>query len=160
MHLKNSPLWSLQRALYHRLTQDEFLKKILGDPARIFDNPPTEAPFPYVTIGEGRSNDFVGVDGGMEHDVRLHVFSRYAGRRQVKQIIDLLYQALHEADLDLFDETNSFREHHLVNIRFVFSDIFRVRDGTIYQGVIRFRAVTQPVPQSRFEDQQLEEISR
>lgn len=128
--------WELQKAVYEALKADAALQAQIGDPARIFDDPPVGAVFPYLTLGEARASDFKGVDGGLEHDLKLYVFSRYAGRREVKRILAAVYDALHEAALTLTG-------HDLVNIRFVFADAFRRLDGEIYQGVARFRAVTQ-----------------
>ncbi len=127
--------WELQKAIYQTLSADAALKAEIGDPARIFDDPPPDAVFPYLTLGEARMSDWKGVDGGAEHDVKLYVFSRYAGRREVKRILGAVYDALHEAALTLAG-------HDLINIRFVFADAFRRSDGETYQGVARFRAVT------------------
>jgi hypothetical protein len=129
-------LWELQRAVYQTLSADASIKAELGDPARIYDDPPGDAVFPYLTIGEARAKDWSGVEGAFEHDLRLHVFSRYAGRREVKRILGAVYDALHDASMTLAG-------HALVNIRFVFGDAFRRVDGETYQGVARFRAVTQ-----------------
>lgn len=127
--------WELQKAVYQTLSADAAIKAAVGDPARIFDDPPPDALFPYLTLGEARASDWKGVEGGLEHDLRLYVFSRYAGRREVKRILSAVYDALHEAALTLAG-------HDLVNIRFVFADAFRRTDGETYQGVARFRAVT------------------
>lgn len=128
--------WELQKAVYQTLSADAAIKAEVGDPARIFDDPPQGAIFPYLTLGEARASDWKGVDGGLEHDLRLYVFSRYAGRREVKRILAAVYDALHETALTLAG-------HDLINIRFVFADAFRRTDGETYQGVARFRAVTQ-----------------
>lgn len=127
--------WELQKAVYQTLAADAALQAEIGDPARIFDDPPPDALFPYLTLGEARASDWKGVEGGLEHDVKLYVFSRYAGRREVKRILGAVYDALHEAALTVTG-------HDLINIRFVFADAFRRSDGETYQGVARFRAVT------------------
>ncbi|NOX84295.1 MAG: DUF3168 domain-containing protein [Alphaproteobacteria bacterium] len=129
--------WELQRSVYQALAADTAVKAEIGDPPRIYDDPPDDAAFPYMTLGEARARDWRGVDGGLEHEVRFHVFSRYAGRREVKRIMGAVYDALHDATLTLTG-------HRLVNIRFVFGDAFRRQDGETYQGAIRFRAVTEP----------------
>jgi uncharacterized protein DUF3168 len=131
-------LWELQRAIYQRLAADPALQAEIGNPARIYDDAPPEAVFPYLIVGEARASDWNGVDGGMEHDVKLYAFSRYAGRREVKRIMGAVYDTLHEAALTLSG-------HQLINIRFVFGDVFRRQDSETYQGVVRFRAVTQPL---------------
>ncbi|WP_411819702.1 DUF3168 domain-containing protein [Hyphococcus formosus] len=127
--------WDLQKAIYQHLRNDDAIKAELGTPARIYDDPPPGAVFPYLTLGETRASDWKGVDGGVEHELKLYVFSRYAGRREVKRILSAVYDALHETALTLPD-------HELVNLRFVFGDVFRRQDGETYQGVARFRAVT------------------
>jgi hypothetical protein len=128
-------IWTLQKAVFARLMADAGLKAEIGDPPRLYDDPPADAVFPYVLLGEARVSPLAGVDGGLEHEIRLQIFSRYAGRREVKRIIDALYDALHEADFAVEGAT-------LVNIRFVFGDAFRRAGTETYQGVARFRAVT------------------
>ncbi len=129
--------WELQRAIYQHLKSNPALQTELGTPARVYDDPPADAVFPYLTLGETRIKDWPGVEGGVEHELRLHVFSRYAGRREVKRILASVYDALHDAALTVAG-------HELINIRFVFADAFRRQDGETYQGVARFRAVTHP----------------
>jgi len=133
----SSSVWALQRAVYQKLSSAAALKTYLGDPARIYDAAPADANIPYILIGESKASDWKGVDGGVEHELRLHVFSRYAGRREIKDIMSAVYDALHEIELTLDG-------HQLINIRFVFSDALRRQDSDIYHGVMRFRAVTQP----------------
>ena len=131
-------IWALQRAVYQRLAADAPLQNFLGDPPRIYDDAPEGAALPYLLIGPTKVDDFKGVDGGLVHELRLNVFSKYSGRREIKEIIGALYDALHEADF-------AIDGHRLVNIRFVFSDIFDQRDRKLFQGVARFRVVTQPL---------------
>lgn len=127
--------WALQKAVYAALVSDSAVQAELGAPARVYDEAPADAVFPYAVLGEGRASDWTGVDGGFEHDIRLHAFSNYAGRREIKRILGAVYDALHEAPLALDG-------HDLVNLRFVFADAFRRLDGRMVQGVARFRAVT------------------
>mgnify|MGYP000514802585 CR=1 FL=1 len=63
--------WELQKAVYQLLRADAALMAEIGDPPRIFDDPPPDAPFPYLTLGEARASDWKGVEGGLEHDLRL-----------------------------------------------------------------------------------------
>lgn len=130
-------LWPLQVALYTALSAHEALAAELGDPPRIYDEPPATAPFPYVAFGEMRASAYAGFEGAFEHDVRLSVFSRHGGRMEVKRLLDAVVEALHGAELPLIGA-------RLVQIRFVFADVFRRREGPVYEGVARFRAVTAP----------------
>ncbi len=134
----SAAIWNLQKAIYAHLTADAGVGVELGNPARIYDDPPTDSPFPYLTLGEARANDWNGVDGGVVHDLKLYIFSRYAGRQELKRIMAVVYDALHEADFPI-------EGHLLINMRYVFGDSFRRQNDDIYQGVMRFRAVTEPL---------------
>lgn len=54
-------------------------------------------------------------------------------------MLEALRTALHEASLTLAG-------HRLVSLRHETSDAIRGADGETYQGVARFRAVTEPTP--------------
>ncbi|MEQ8177931.1 MAG: DUF3168 domain-containing protein [Amphiplicatus sp.] len=127
--------WPLQQAVYLALAGDAALKAEIGDPPRLYDDAPANAAFPYVLLGETRTAPLAGCETGFEHDLRFHVFSKHGGRRELKRILAALYDALHDADLDI-------EGARLVSMRFVFSDIFR-RDPQVYAGAARFRAVTE-----------------
>ena len=130
--------WAVQEAIYSRLNDDARVLAILGAPPRIYDDPPEDVVFPFIAIGEARARDFAGVPGAEEHDLRLYAHSRYAGRREVKRIMSAVYDAIHDAAFDVA----GFR---LVNLRYVFADVLRRREPDAYQGVMRYRAVTEPV---------------
>ena len=129
---------SLQKAIYSHLMADAGIKAEIGDPARIYDDPPASAVFPYLTLGETKASALSGVDGAVEHDIRLYAYSKYAGRLEIKRIMGAVYDALHDAPL-------MPQDHQLISLRFVFNDAFRRIDGETYQAVSRFRAVTQPI---------------
>lgn len=128
--------WSLQKAVFAQLAADAGVKAELGDPPRIYDAPPSDAVYPYAVLGEGRASPLDGVDGGVEHEIRIGIFSRYQGRREVKRILDALYDALHEASFAVDGA-------HLVSSRFVFADVFARDAQGGFSGVARFRVVTQ-----------------
>ncbi|MEM9421735.1 MAG: DUF3168 domain-containing protein [Pseudomonadota bacterium] len=129
--------WSLQLGLYDVLRQSAEVQSALGNPARIFDAVPPDTAFPFITIGEARVDDYPGVSGAREHDIRIHIYTRWGGRQEVKQIADSISNLLHEREYPLAD-------HQIVQSRFVFADIFRQLDADTYQGVMRFRIVTEP----------------
>lgn len=130
--------WALQKAVYAALEADPALIALIGDPPRLYDATPTNARYPFVIIGESRLRDYAGIDGALEHEIRIAIYSRYAGRREVKEISAAIYDALHEADLSL-------PQTALVNIRFVFADALRNADGETFYGAVRFRVVTHPM---------------
>lgn len=130
--------WNLQKSVFETLATAPDILVQIGDPPRLYDAPPTNARYPFAVIGEARTRDYAGIDGGLEHEIRIAIYSRYAGRREVKEISAAIYDVLHEAELVLPNAA-------LVNIRFVFADALRNADGETYYGAVRFRAVTQPL---------------
>lgn len=131
--------WSLQMGLYSYLGALPDLAPLLGTPARIYDDVPHDAVFPFLTLGEGRIHPFAGVPGAREHDIRLRAFSRWGGRYELKQLTDLLDAHLHQGSFAL-------EGHRLVHSRLVFTDIIRPRDDEIFHSLTRFRMVTEPDP--------------
>lgn len=127
---------ALQRAIYAALSNDIVIKMQLGDPPRVYDDAPKGAALPYVIVGEGQARPLAGVDGAFEHDITLSIVSRHAGRMEVRQLIDALYDSLHETSFPIAG-------HRLVGIRFVFADAIRRGDNDLYRGAVRFRAVTE-----------------
>ncbi|MEM9169944.1 MAG: DUF3168 domain-containing protein [Pseudomonadota bacterium] len=129
--------FSLQKAVYDALLADAAFAALIGDPPRLYDAPPRDVAYPYVILGEARVKDWPGVDGGLEHELRLQTYSRHEGRREVKAVLNAAYDVLHDAALTLDGAA-------LVACRFVFSDIFPRAETGVYQGVARYRAVTTP----------------
>jgi hypothetical protein len=126
--------FALQKGIFDRLSNDAGLAAVLGPGARVFDDPPASAAFPYIVIGEARAAKIAGADA-TEHDIRIEMFSRHAGRKEVKQILDALFASLHDADFPL-------EGARLVNCRFVFGEAFRGEEG-LFRGLARFRCVTE-----------------
>ena len=128
----------LRAAIHDALIADTALAAALGGP-RVYDAPPREVAFPYVTLGEARIVD-ASADGGpvQEHQLTLHAWSRQGGHKQAHVITGALLQALDDAPL-------SPDGHRLVNLRFSIADIRRESDGRTYHALVRFRAVTEPV---------------
>jgi hypothetical protein len=130
--------WDLQKSVYATLQSNPSLITLLGD-ARIYDAVPQSAVFPYVVIDQMQIRDWsTGTEKGSEHVVLLHVWSHYEGKREVCEIGDVLRDALDDAELSLED-------HRLVNLNHQYSDLKRDEDGKIYHGIVRFRAVTEPL---------------
>ena len=132
-----SPL-ALQQAIFGTLSTQTALTTLLGGP-RIYDDVPQPVVFPYITFGQSTLRDAsTSTDPGDEHIVTLHVWSRGRGRAEAQAIIDLLRQRLHDQPLTLSG-------HHLVNLRTEFADARRDPDGETIHGMLRLRAVTEPI---------------
>jgi hypothetical protein len=128
---------ALRAAIYQALIADSGLVAALGG-ARVYDEPPRDAAFPYVTLGEARISDASADDAPLqEHQLTLHAWSRQGGHKQAHIITGALLQALDDAPL-------APSGHRLVNLRFALADIRRDVDGRTYHALVRFRAVTEP----------------
>jgi hypothetical protein len=133
-----SSSWALQQALYAAVTGSAPLAALIGPP-RVYDDVPQGAAFPYLTLGQSTLRDWsTGTDDAEEHTLTLHVWSRAGGRREMHEVMDVLRVALHDQPLALAG-------HRLVNIRHEISEARRDPDGETYHGIVRFRAVTEPV---------------
>ncbi|NEW93003.1 MULTISPECIES: DUF3168 domain-containing protein [Rhodopseudomonas] len=129
---------ALRAAIHRALITDTALLAALGGP-RIYDEPPREAAFPFVTLGEARISDVSADDAPtQEHQLTLHAWSRQGGHKEAHLITGALLQALDDAPL-------APSGHRLVNLRFALADIRREPDGRTYHALVRFRAVTEPV---------------
>ncbi len=130
--------WSLQKSIYEALTNDAVLTSLLGGP-KIYDDVPQNPSYPYVTLGQSLARDWsTGSEDGQEHIITLHVWSLSGGKKEAHEIIAAVQDILHDAPLIVTD-------HNLVNLRQEFSDTRRDPDGEHYHGIVRYRAVTEPV---------------
>ena len=127
--------FALQQTLFTTLNGDSQLTNTLG--AAVFDDvPDTQAvSFPYVQIGEDTATDYSTKDvTGTETVINLHVWSRYRGSKETKQVMDRGHTLLHDSNLTVTG-------HNLINMRFEFGDVIRDPDGITRHGVMRFRAI-------------------
>jgi hypothetical protein len=134
--MTQSASWALQKGIYQKLAADTTLTELMGG-VHIYDDVPQGTAYPYLTLGQSVVRDWsTATEKGQEHVLTLHVWSSAAGRKQAKQIIQAIDEALHDVDLVLED-------HSLVNLRFEFADARREPSGEVYHGIIRYRAVTE-----------------
>lgn len=134
-----SPDLALQKALLDHLRADAGLRALLGEPARIHDEPPETRLHPFVVLGRAETRPWGGVDGeGLEHALTLTCVSRFDGAEEAKAVVAAMRACLHGADLPLAG-------HRLVNLRVTYADVFRSPDWRPLYGVVRVRAVTEPI---------------
>ncbi len=108
-------------------------------PFPVYDRPPQtedagdDESFPYLTIGEDTftpwDDDFTQ---GYESELNVHTWSRYRGRKEVKEIQQTIYDALHRHSI-------SIAGYATINLHFEFADSVRDPDGLTHHGVSRFR---------------------
>lgn len=124
------------RGLHALLSSSLLIRDRLGDPPRLYDDPPEDPVFPYLTYGPMRSED-ISADGAVitAHMLTLHVWSRYNGRAEMLGLLGAITTALEADDLPLDGAA-------LVSRHILLTDIFRSPDGLTLHGVIRLRVTT------------------
>lgn len=130
-------LFAVQEAAYGALMADSALQALIGNPARLYDSVPPAALFPYVTLGDVVIQDFGTKDQtGFEQALVFHVWSRYRGRKEMKEIMQAIYAVLHRANLSVTGAS-------FVNAQFQSAATSLDSDGLTLHGVMRFRVVVQ-----------------
>lgn len=142
---------AIQQAVFTMLRADSALGALLptsmfaGDAGKaVYDRPPqpdlaelASTVFPFVVIGDDTAAEFDTDDAdGQETTITLHAWSRYRGKKEVKQVLDALYNALHGVALTITGQIS-------VYCFFEFMESMLDPDGLTQHGVIRFRIVTQ-----------------
>lgn len=114
----------MQADIHSALSANLAVSLALGDPVRAYDDPPAAPLYPYLTYGNVRSVDTSG-DGAPQstHQISLHLWSRYAGRSELLDLMRLVERAL---DDDL--------PH---NVTPLYLDVFRAPDGLTFHGLLR-----------------------
>lgn len=130
-------MFAVQDAVLEVLAASSAVQEHLGSPARIFDHVPPEATFPFLTLGEAVAVPFDTKDrSGMSQTITLHVWSRYRGRKQVKDVLKAVYDTLHQGTLSVAGQD-------FVDCRFEAAETMLDDDGLTYHGVARYRVRTQ-----------------
>lgn len=133
--------WALQRSIYQTLSNSAALTSQLGG-ARIYNKAPQAQALPYITLGQTVNLDWsTGTDDGSEHDLTLHIWTNADSDDPVHEIMDGVRRLLHDQPLSLDG-------HYLVNLRHAFSEARIDPDGEAMHGIVRFRAVTEPLQQA------------
>lgn len=132
------PSAELQTTIVSTLTHDPALRARLGGP-KVFDRVPERAVFPYLTLGRTAVVDWsTGTEDGSEHILTLHVWSKGGSKQEAYEIMDMVSNALHDQALPL-------TSHRLVNLQLQFAEARQEPDSPAYHGILRFRAVTEPL---------------
>ena len=88
----------LQKAIYQILAASLPLAAIVG--ARIYDEVPQGASFPYIVLGDDDLKPWdLDCKLGFEALITVHAFSRYKGRKEAKEIGAKIYDLLHNASI-------------------------------------------------------------
>jgi len=125
----------VQTKIYETLTSNTALMAAIK---AVYDDVPQAVSagdvtyFPYVSIGEDVHTD-ISTDLELSNlvSITIHVWSRYAGRAETKQIQGLIYDALNRADiLDI--------DYKFINIHQVSSESRLDSDGFTRHGIQTF----------------------
>mgnify|MGYP001384891170 FL=1 len=125
---------ALQTAIYTLLSGDSTLDGLVGN-NRIYDEVPQNSAYPYVVIGEETTIDASTKDkDAQEFTQTIHIWSRYRGSKQTKEIAQRIYTLLHNVAISVSGAS-------FVNSRNEFFTILLDDDGLTRHGVMRFRVV-------------------
>lgn len=129
---------ALARALIAHLKDDGALQALLGDPVRIWDQPPEDAAFPHLLVGRNESRPVAADGGGVEHRLTLTCASRFAGMEEARAVAAAVRARLADARI----AADGVRT---VSLGVVFADVFRSPDLRRAWAVMRVRAVTEEI---------------
>ena len=135
MSVSGSELLDLQAGLLAHLRGQVSLAVWLGAPARIYDQPPAEVAYPYVSFGRVSAQSIGGVDAEVtEQALNLMCVSRFDGSEEAKAMAAELRVLLDGASLEVAG---------LVSLRVTYVDVFRSADQRTTYALVRVRAVTE-----------------
>lgn len=121
----------LQAALYDALATSS--PAIAG--GRIHDDVPEDVVFPYVQIGASDADlDDVDCSEGLDENITLHVWSRYRGMKEAKDIIAQIRTVLNAVSLTVSGRASA---HSWVRQSRVVLD----PDGVTRHGIVSVRVV-------------------
>lgn len=125
---------ALQKAVYDALVGNVAL---MARVTAVKDWVPNAQGYPYVSIGESTAIPFdTQTTDGQEHTITIHTWVQGQGRKECKEIMSLIYEALHRASL-------SVTGHQSILCMQVFSEVLKDPDGITHHGVQRFRVITE-----------------
>lgn len=123
--------WDLQTAIYA-----ELVSASIPGVSRIVDTKITDpkgSDFPFIEIGEMQSiQDDVSCHDGTQDVFDIHIWSRYRGQREVKQLMGAVHDALHNTTLTVSGLASCFA---FVEGQRVITD----PDGLTRHGVVTIR---------------------
>lgn len=130
-----SAQWEVQKALYTALSADSAFMTKIG--SRLYDEPPTNETFPYVTIGymiENKYNRFN--NEGYEVSARLDIYTK-SGRLGYKPAKEILVEMNRILNLKRFNLTG----YNMIQCYYETSDTERDEDKRILSA--RYTILTQ-----------------
>lgn len=133
---------ALAQALVEGLKAAPAVSALLAD--RVHATPPRRPTYPCLAVSRIESRPFGGLGGGglegegLEHVVTLTAVSRFGGPEEARAVVAAVRAALHEARPPI-------PGRRLVTLRVPYADVFRAADRDLSLGVLRVRAVSEPL---------------
>ncbi len=139
----------LATAVHAVLRDDPAVQYVLGGandaPPRLYDAAPEDPVFPYLTYGPLRSEDIGADDTPLaSHQMTLHLWSRYAGRAEV---LNLLSQVTHALRADVVTAAGAL---DVRSVSAIYADVLGAADGRTKHGLLRLAFTTQPKQNGEF----------
>ena len=125
-------------AVAELLRAEPALAAWLGTPARVYAETPAQPTYPYATVSRTQSRPLKADGGGAEHLLTLTCVVQYGGVAEARALTGAVREAVDDAAPALTD-------HRLVSLRVAYADLFRGSDRKSVLGVLRLRAVTEPL---------------
>lgn len=123
---------NLQKAVHDRLIGFAGMSVLIG--TGVYDIPPADAQLPYVTIGD---DDIHQEDVSCKNAFRVFFqvdgWSEYGGYKEVKDIAQAAYDALHEYPLTIVG-------YRVISVNHVKTNYLREPDGILSHSVSDFVA--------------------
>ena len=117
--------------------QSAIYSALIGAGLTIYDAVPDNADFPYVTIGYAQeSPDDTHTSRGRKIISTIHVWSRYPGAKEIKELTATIISTLDRASFTLPDW------HHVYTL-FDSATYLQDPDGITRHAVVEFRSLLQ-----------------
>lgn len=134
-----SAIPALEAEVSRVLRQASEIKAEFGDPVRLIEDETGRAAFPFLRLSRHDVRpQSDGVAGLSEHRLNIEVLSRAGGRTEASRLVGVAADALRNATL-------TPAGYRVVLSYPVYADVFLRRDGTTFRGLLRLRALTEPV---------------
>jgi hypothetical protein len=125
--------WKVQQAVYAAIAASAAVDALTTG---VFDDAPAGQAYPYVTLGESTDTpDDLLTAKGNTSTITIHVWDRTPSYSRIKQIMDAVDDALHNAALLVSGV-------QIVAVRREMAETMKDADGETRRGVMRYRVDT------------------
>jgi len=124
----------LQDAINTKLTADSSLMNLINN---IYDYLPKDVSMPYIAIADITTKDFsTKTTVGQKTTVLINTFSNKRGKDETQQIMEKIYDVLHNEELIVTG-------YNVINVQMMSTKI--VFDGLVYKGNIEIEVLSEKI---------------